>query len=141
MSATILVYAFFLHFVADFLLQSREMGKNKSSQFKVLVQHLLIQFWVVGLGLYPFVGTQAAARIALINTIVHGVIDWNIWRGYKALVLKRLSSYAVQDFGHPLQGRGNEWHYWEDHWFYATIGLDQFLHMATLVVCLKAFLG
>jgi hypothetical protein len=145
---TLLVYLFFLHFVADFLLQSREMGKNKSSNWTYLAGHLLIQFSVVVLGTVAVIGIEKAMALSFINAAVHGVIDWHIWRGYKVLAHYRLLKQAAVDAtnmpnwnipyetrkGECYAKRLKEFQYWEDHWFYATIGLDQFLHMTTLVV-------
>lgn len=113
-----------LHFVADFLLQSREMGKNKSSNFKVLLHHLAIQAAVF----FPFVGY----KFALLNAVIHGVIDWNIWRFYKAYAYYTIKNNPE----HPLLNNdpANPWKYWEDHWFYSIIGLDQLLHGLTLVI-------
>ena len=36
-----IAYAFVLHFVADWALQSKEMGRQKSNNFFVLLQHAL----------------------------------------------------------------------------------------------------
>jgi hypothetical protein len=118
----IVCYALFLHFIADFLLQSRDMGKKKSTDFKVLLQHLGILWYVVGFGLMPAIGIEKAILISGLNTLIHGIIDWNIWKGYKVTVALRDDS-ATPD----------TWKYWEDYWFYATIGLDQLLHAVTLV--------
>ncbi len=63
-------------------------------------------------------------KFALINAVIHGVIDWNIWRAYKMYVS---ASHDLANLG------GSDYKYWEDHLFYVTIGLDQFLHMTTLV--------
>lgn len=129
-----------VHFIADFLCQPREMGKKKSSEPKWLAGHLLIQFlWFLPFTSLPF---------ALLNCMVHGVIDWNIWRGYKYFVGTRLYDKEGNDWKSPDQGRpchrlmsdAGEWQYWEDHWFYATIGLDQLLHFLTIYY-LSKFLG
>jgi len=131
------------HFVADFLLQSREMGKKKSSEPKWLLAHLAIQFACFLLYGWKF---------ALLNTLVHGAIDWHIWRLYKLSVyvrIKRSVAKLEQTFAkkegvaawfteaqreQQYDHEANTWQYWEDHWFYATIGLDQLLHMITIVV-------
>lgn len=145
-----MIKLFFLHFLADFILQPREMGKKKSSDFRWLFGHLSIQFLVF----LPFVGW----RLSAMNALIHGIIDRNIWRGYKIFAgfrvkklvdeqeryyreinqLKPIDSpeeeKVIEHFRknwtlHQIQG----FQFWEDHWFYVTIGFDQFLHAATLL--------
>lgn len=131
-----LIYLFFLHFLADFVLQPREMGRKKSEQVKYLAHHLLIQWVVFFFGLM-LIMPDHFALFALVNTLVHGLIDWNIWNLYKISVWKRRRSEI------ELIGREEfkkTWKYWEDHWFYLTIGFDQFLHATTIVV-LYVYLG
>ena len=144
-----MIKLFLLHFIADFLLQSREMGKKKSSDWYWLFAHLAIQFLVF----LPFVGFQ----FALFNALIHGVIDRNIWNFYKfytqwnikTSVLNYIKNgaapgkfyddwakhpeYKTQFIRVKTEQAQDAFKYWEDHWFYATIGLDQFLHAATLI--------
>ena len=127
----ILIYMFFLHFIADFALQSREMGKNKSKKVEFLIKHCLIQGVVFFVGLLPLYGTLAAP-FAIINMLIHGAIDWHIWRLYMVSVLYRQFDKKI-----PWKDRpklvSKKYPFWEDHYFYLTIGFDQFLHMTTLV--------
>lgn len=148
----VLAVMFICHFVADFLLQSREMGKTKSTNFLVLLEHLVIQFGVMFtvLCLVPpplaIIGVLLALKLSGLNALVHGVIDWNIWRGYKWSVVQRLyQSRHLRPEENPLidwekytmssdMTVTKYWKYWDDHWFYATIGLDQLLHGLTMIV-------
>lgn len=129
-----------VHFVADFLLQPREMGKKKSSEPKWLAAHLAIQFTCFLLFGWKF---------ALANALIHGIIDWNIWRLYKLSAHLRIKrdvealaaishvegvTFTEDDKRDSYNVAVKGWQFWEDHWFYATIGLDQLLHMSTLVV-------
>lgn len=150
MTGTI-VLALVLHFIADFLLQSRDMGKNKSSQFPVLLQHIGIQFGVMALGLMLVLSPLTAIAVSALNAAIHGVIDWHIWRGYKAFAFFRLRKQAAvaatgePDWNIPYEERfsknfaslSKNFQYWEDHWFYATIGFDQLLHAVTIILALK----
>lgn len=124
------------HFVADFVLQSRDMGKKKSSEPSYLAAHLLIQFMAFLL-VVAFISPGMAVWFSFANAAIHGVIDWNLWRLYK------LYAYTVikKNPQHPLlTGNPAEpWKYWEDHWFYTTIGFDQLLHGLTLVLLAGAF--
>lgn len=123
------IAALILHFISDFLLQSREMGKNKSSNWFYLAQHLIIIFFAF----LPF-----GLKFSTVNAIVHGLIDKNIWNVYKFFVMKRLRKNKA----HPLleqKGVSSSWKYWEDSWFYSTIGFDQLLHTLTLVVLIEVW--
>lgn len=117
-----LIWWFILHHLADGVFQSREMAKQKSEKLNVLFDHCLIQFMVFFIGV--FLATQNmknAFLFALLNALVHGIIDWNIWRQYKISVLKRI----------PFQER-KHFKFWEDKKFYDTIMLDQLLHVITI---------
>lgn len=158
-----LIYLLFLHFVADFLLQSRKMGERKSTDKRWLLAHLSIQFLVFFVGVFALFiyntfsfwqpgaaleyikfGTVLALLFSGANAIVHGIIDWNIWRLYKFFTYRRLLHISRNPVSMTLRpGEENpvllkilikDFEYWKDHWFYATIGLDQFLHAATLLL-------
>ena len=127
-----------IHYIADFLLQPREMGKRKSSEPKWLAGHLLIQF----LCFLPFTGW----KFALANCVVHGIIDWNIWKGYKWSAYYRIKKdtdgmgWTPEIIQEHIEAKGKQWEYWEDHLFYATIGLDQLLHCLTIYYLAGLFL-
>ena len=121
----IIVLALILHFVADFVLQSREMALNKSAKKMVLLQHVGIHFVCFFIGLL-FFGLWEAFVISGINAVLHAIIDWNVWRGYKAVVPRRVEK------GSPLW-KNDEWQFWNDHWFFLTIGADQLLHTLSIL--------
>lgn len=137
----ILAYCFVLHFLADFILQSREMGKKKSSEFSWLARHIFTQIYVFTLGLLPFVGPGFALTFALLNGLMHAIIDWNIWKAYKVLVYYRIQKNQDHELlAEDPYDKANPWKYWEDHWFYATIGFDQLLHSLTIIVLFCLFI-
>lgn len=132
--------AFLLHFIADFLLQSREMGQKKSSDNEYLLLHIVIIFAVMFFGLIPLLGVKIAVMFSFINAMIHGAIDKNIWNLYKFYAWTCLKKQAreqgarkdqIEDQAKKLS---KDWKYWEDHWFYSTIGLDQLLHAVTIVI-------
>src|ERR1700676_360921 len=90
----ILCYLFLLHFIADFIFQSREMGKKKSIEFKWLLKHLLIQLVIFYIGLfslnYYLTTVKMLFFFPLYNIIIHCIIDWNIWKLYKVSVYMRM---------------------------------------------------
>jgi len=126
-------------------MQSREMGQKKSNEWRWLARHLLIQFsfFLFGLGIFSLfaeISVQAVLLIPILNTIVHGVIDWNIWRLYKLYVWRKLvKKYEVKYPDRKLaapnyaKAEAMSYPYWEDHLFYSTIGFDQLLHILTII--------
>ena len=112
-----------IHFLSDFIFQSREMGKKKSENINFLFAHLLIIVATFLLcGLFRF-STDVIIPIAIMYGIIHCFQDWFIWRGYKLTIWYRIKGY-----------RNASYPYWEDRWFYAVIGLDQTLHFITIVL-------
>ena len=112
-----LFLAFLTHFVADFIFQSRKMGQNKSSSLKWLSLHIAIIF----ICFLPF-----GLKFAVLNALFHAVIDGTIWNLYKISVFLRDKTATKEN-----------WKYWQDSWFYTTIGFDQFLHGATIILLME----
>ena len=57
--------------------------------------------------------------------------------------MKSLGVYGTKPEESPayqiaLQENIKNYKYWEDHWFYTTIGFDQLLHSATIILLLGA---
>lgn len=109
----------FVHFVADFLAQSRKMGKLKASHPLWLLFHIGIIF----IFFLPF-----GVKFSMMNAVGHLIVDAVLWNAYKLSVKIR----------HP-KARAETFKYWGDKWFYSTIGFDQFLHYATLWYCYQNF--
>lgn len=136
-----LILMLIVHFIADFLLQTREMGKNKSTSWKFLLQHIGIIF----ICFLPF-----GLVFSLCNALIHLVIDkfiWNVykWHAKKMMTyiensdpyLRRNKVYKYLD-GCTCGESGPIWHYWEDPVFYSFIGFDQLLHTLTIVFLIGA---
>lgn len=114
----------FLHGLFDWYLQDRETAKNKSSNFKYLSGHLVILYHglLIWAGLFGELGLKGSLIFALTNTILHGIIDWNLIKLYKLSVVRRFKDADLS------------FQYWEDkHWF-DFIMLDQLLHGICYVV-------
>lgn len=118
----ILSYLMLLHFIGDFLLQSREMGTKKSEELRWLIAHVGTYGSVLFIGAVPIISHVVFLPVTffLIVIGVHAVQDWFIWRVYKLSVVKR--------------GFGSSFEYWKDKWFYTTIGFDQLLHVITIIL-------
>lgn len=156
---TYFVWLMLLHLVADFFLQSREMGKNKSSSFKWLSLHCLTHFLVFGF-FYPLpvilLGIWAGQYVSVLqsipslfflsfvfafaNAFLHMIVDACTWNAYKLGVYlsyrkELIDSDAIlegKQLHKAAKGMALMHKYQNDPWFYHTIGIDQFLH----VVCI-----
>lgn len=133
MSPFILCYILLLHFFADFILQSRAVAKNKSTHLNYLAFHIMTQFVVLTVGLLIVSDPFQVVLFGLVNAVAHAVTDWYIWRGYKLLVIWR-EGYLAQWRAGAIDNVTKYFKYYEDHWFYVTIGLDQLLHVTVLIV-------
>ena len=93
-----------------------------------------------------FVGPALALQFSLLNALIHGVIDWNIWKLYKYTVYRRLLTRVISEgaredqYEAGIASHAKVWKYYEDSKFYDTIGIDQFLHAATIVLLAGALL-
>lgn len=104
MTIRLLLALVWMHFVADFIMQTHAMAKNKSSSNWWLAFHVAVYtapFFIFGW------------KFALVNGIVHGLVDYVTSR-----VNKRL------------------WAQGKVHWFFVGVGVDQAIHMSTLVLTL-----
>jgi len=112
-----LIYLFLLHFFGDFLFQSRQMGRMKTSDFRYWIGHVVIIFLCSGFSAFV---VERWFLYATMTALIHGVSDFIIWKTY------RFHMYRFVDrLG---------WKYYEDKWFYATIGADQMLHHIVVVL-------
>ena len=131
----LVIAVFLLHFVADWVLQSPEMGRQKSNKFKVLCQHISIIFFVIFLGTIPLLGWKMAALLSLVNALTHAVVDWNIWRFYKTTVYFR-NKDMFKEMGEERATAYLKRHYkyWLDPVFGYFLGTDQLIHYILLYV-------
>lgn len=114
------------HFFGDWFCQPRWMARKKSENLLILLAHLAIVTAWLGAGLFflhcfkvlPTTEALFQAPMTMkltFNAVIHGAIDWNIWRNYKNSI--------HMDF-----------EYWKDKRFYDTIAMDQLLHLGTLAI-------
>lgn len=112
------------HFVGDWLLQWPSMAANKWKSFRVLSEHVAIISVTLLVFIIPhLLNADDLAPILFkvaLNGILHGIIDWNVWRVYNKLC-------GTDEMGNPVNKL-------EDIWFWKFIAVDQFLHLVILLV-------
>jgi hypothetical protein len=91
-----------LHFLADFVLQSDKIATQKSSSLSALGIHS---------ALYGMIFIVAGFQYALLNGVLHGIVDF-----FSSRIAKKF--YQEGD----------------RHSFFVTIGADQAIHMTCLIL-------
>ena len=109
-----------LHFIGDFVFQSNEVAKQKSTNYSVLFYHASFYSSVIFLGIlclkiyllgfqFPLIGT--AFKFFIITLIIHFITDF-----YTSKVNKQFYEEG------------------KTHQFFVGIGFDQLLHFVQLIV-------
>lgn len=106
----IIIYMLYIHFIADFVLQSDRMAINKSKSWKVLLEHSLVYYGTLATGLFLYT-MEIPPLLFSINFVSHFIID---------AITSRINVKL--------------WERNERHWFFVTIGFDQFLHTTILLL-------
>lgn len=106
---SLLIFLFLLHWLGDFVLQTPWMACNKSKNCYILGLHVLVYTAVFAVGLGLTMGPSSALLIFLLaNLVIHFAVD-----AVTSRVSARLKDTA---------------------YFWWSLGFDQFLHAATLIV-------
>lgn len=113
LATELILYVLFLHWLGDFVFQTDAMAKNKSTSWMWLCHHITAYQTVLFVGLVPVLGWKVAGVYALANGGLHFLVD---------AVTSRINSYL--------------WKNGKVHWFFVSIGFDQFLHTAGLLLLL-----
>lgn len=109
MDITLIIYLLFVHWIADFVMQSDEMAKEKSSNNIMLAYHCIFY------GVF-FAGFTLNITYGVVLGLIHFPVDYITSRINKHL-------YAKGDI----------------HNFFVSIGFDQFLHFTTIILIAKYF--
>lgn len=110
---TTIIWILYTHFVADFITQTDEMAKNKSTSWKWLFYHIASYSVCFILPSIMLVGIKPGFLYVAINGTAHFVVD---------AVTSRINSKL--------------WKQGKVHWFFVGIGADQFIHAAILILTL-----
>jgi len=103
----------FLHWLGDFVCQTRWMADNKSKRLDALSLHVFVYSLVLfcGLAITTNWTINDLCRFALINFVLHWTTD---------VTTSKLAKNALENK--------------EIHKFFAIVGADQFLHATTLIL-------
>lgn len=114
-----LIIIVWTHWIADFVFQLDQMAKNKSKSNTALLWHVKWYTFILFIGavlLFEFDFAMAGVW-AIINGIIHFYVDYVTSRITSKLHAKgKMGSDKFPNFG-----------------FFSIIGLDQALHMSTLI--------
>ena len=106
-----------IHYIADFLMQHPWIANNKSKRSLPLLAHVFIHGALIGTGSFFLYGYSASlTAFILINTVSHGVVDYNT---------SRISSRLFK-----------EEKYYK---FFNILGIDQLTHQLVMIYSLNLF--
>lgn len=118
MSSTITIWEvlviLFLHWVGDFVMQSDQQAKNKSTDNAFLLAHIMYYTAIFIIPIAIYMATQSNQKMILFYPITfaaHYATDW-----YTSRVNSQL------------------WKDGKSHDFFVSIGFDQLLHFAQLLI-------
>lgn len=124
MKTEILIIALlFIHWIADFVMQTDKMAQGKSKNNLDLLNHTLMYSGVFVAALMPLVG------------YLYGYSE-NVWLNTFAFGGITLIVHTIQDY---ITSRINSklWNDKKVHLFFVSIGFDQLLHFIQLILTYK----
>lgn len=106
------VYVLFLHWIGDFVAQTRWMAENKSKMWEPLVTHVLIYSTILWFGLVftSYWKVDPITHYVMLNFSIHLVTDF-ITSKVTRTMLENKDLYA----------------------FFVVLGFDQFIHALSLI--------
>lgn len=117
----------FVHWLADFKFQSNYMALGKSKAWKPLLLHTSV---------YSACFLPWGIKFALVTFLLHTLVDYYTSRITSKLWFIELGQqYATNLFDWAKVDARKR------HWFFTTIGFDQWLHALCLAITSKYLLG
>jgi hypothetical protein len=115
---------FFLHWIGDFVCQPRWVAENKSKNFFALLLHGLIYTTILAGG----------TILVVPNSTPLYQDPWMMWLGMNAIL------HLIVDF-FTSKVTAQMWEAKKIYGFFTVVGLDQFLHAASLIATTRIFLS
>lgn len=106
-----IILLIWVHFAADFIFQNDKIALNKSSSIKYLALHSIIYGGTFVILAPYIVNHYWGYMLFLSNTILHFIVDF---------FTSKLTTYL--------------WKEEERHWFFVVIGVDQSIHITSLIL-------
>ena len=132
MNLNLIVILFVLHFLGDFLFQSRWMAENKGKNVLALSLHVLIYSLVLFIGLYSYREIVGPNILSLVDQIKGDQLLWFVVINF---LLHFVTDLTTSQFTRYF------WEKNDKHKFFAVIGFDQCVHQICLMITAKIFLG
>jgi membrane-bound acyltransferase YfiQ involved in biofilm formation len=121
MIGIIICYILILHYVGDWLLQTRKIAEGKSSSITILSHHVTLYTLTI------FVGIIVPLLLLGASTdTMHLLTQWIFLNG----VLHWITDYFTSKMTKKYYTSGNMKKFWH------TVGLDQLIHAVTLIMTL-----
>ena len=119
-----IIHILLIHFVADFIFQSREMGLKKGKDIKWLSIHVLFYSMITSIFWGIYFGCNTFFPVFFLTFISHWVTDFLTSKASGYSYLKMLE---YKDKDQLLE------HKWQYN-FWGVIGFDQLIHSITLLL-------
>jgi hypothetical protein len=112
-----------IHFIADFIFQTRNMGKNKGKNIYWLLTHVLVYTTITIFGWALLIDSVDILYLFLLTFSTHFATDF---------ITSKVSGYC---YIKSLETKHNNYKSSKWEWrFWSTIGFDQLIHSITLIL-------
>lgn len=110
MRLDLIIYLLFIHWIADFVFQSDWMAKEKAKHMDALMIHCLVY------------------------GLTFSVMTLNPLYGFRLFVVHVFVDFITSRINSHLYQAGKV------HWFFVSLGFDQFIHFVTILLLAKGLL-
>lgn len=110
----IVLVILFIHWIADFVFQTDYQAKNKSKSISALIDHTLTYTacWIIPIGIVGAATHHPPILFFLLITFI---------------------CHTITDF-YTSKLNASLWEEGKVHWFFVSVGFDQFLHFVQLLI-------
>lgn len=121
MDIKIILAILFIHWVADFVMQSDWQAQNKSKLWSALLTHTLIysNVWIYVVTIMLCLTTSFSPSDCFINGLIFALITF--------------AAHTITDYFTSRLNR-KLWEEKKVHWFFVSVGFDQVLHYFQLIL-------